>query len=164
MGIEQPEHIISSSSEFDEELKRFLAEPADPLMGGTFAAPPVIESSEPKRSLEPRPHQVLAIAATLAAEFPWMFDGGDVLRPVRSYAPAGLRKLGEGKVEVLPLAEVLPKIDPLPVPPRPPIVIDSMTDEAASGLRPVKSRSLFLQRMGRPAGSKLARKAARGKL
>jgi len=84
------------------------------------------------------PHYVTAIAAQLAAELPGMFAGPDVLGPVRVPPP------------------ILPGIDEhvvmcsSPHPEQPPV------HEPYRYRKPPGS--------GKPAGSKLARKAARGKL
>lgn len=120
-----------------------------------YAPPPVIGAQLPPQSRHRRlfatpyaAHQVMAIAALLAAENPGMFAGPDVLGPV-----------------------VMP-----PLPPLPPRVSDFeqglarhiaaeshvvVADRPAVPSRKIPSREA---RGGKPAGTKLARKAARGRL
>jgi hypothetical protein len=98
------------------------------------------ENDKPPRraSLGYRPHQVMAIAAALVASSPEMFAGPDALELAHREA------WPRDPAPPLPY-EMRPQPRALPRERRPrPIVVDT--------------------RGGKPAGSKLARKAARGRL
>lgn len=134
----EPEHILGSP-EFEKVVEEVLADPEKYSLAPNFKLEDPGAPRPRQRAMLYRPHQVIAIAALLAAEHPGMFAGPDILGPVR-----------------------------IPPPPVPPIDVDRYRAAAKPAPSIEKPRALparppFGSGM-KPAGSKLARKAARGKL
>jgi len=106
------------------------------------------------------PHHVAAIAAQLAAEFPGMFAGPDVLGPVRVPPPVlpSIDDRAQATVDRL-MHERLERGITRQIAAEAHVIVDSSPSRRSASFAFQKPR-----RMGKPAGSKLARKAARGKL
>lgn len=143
---------ILGSSQFDADLQRVLEDDGTVQNAIDPSLPPppsatleeIVEATKhvPRRprldALIYRPHQVMAIAASLVADFPGMFAGPDILSPLRVPLP--------------PLVVA----DPPPLEKRP---------GHRSGYKVAsEAHHVPTSRFHKPAGSKLARKAAKGKL
>ena len=153
----EPEHILGSP-ELDKVVEGILADPEKYSLAPNFKLEDPGAPRPRQRAMRYRPYQVLAIASLLAAEHPGMFAGPDILGPVRIPPPP---------VPPIDFDRYRKAINP------PPIVLDSIREPEPPPLekRPghrsgykIASEAHHVNRGGKPSGSKLARKAARGKL